>query len=212
MALGEAYILHRREYFVPTVQLKNHLTVRYPILNILSSCLCFTHIISFYYYTMQYGRTALHAAYWTINDIIIKMLVNANANNLEDVQTVSHMLYFCTHLYVLCTESLFNLVYICSVGCDLHFIKYHLQYINIHIYSSKLKKCSNYQSMLFWVVRTFWQINFYKCSKVIGCLNFIYILIISILCKYMHILQFRREFCVNIKLWNFTFLYRTLYF
>ena len=39
---------------------------------------------------MQFGRTALHAAYWTENDVIIKMLVKANANNLEAVKTVSH--------------------------------------------------------------------------------------------------------------------------
>ena len=32
------------------------------------------------------------------------MLVNANTNNLEAVQAVSHMLYVCTYLYVLCTD------------------------------------------------------------------------------------------------------------
>ena len=45
---------------------------------------------------MQYGRTALHAAYWTKNKIIVKMLVNTNPNNLEAVQAVSYMLYICT--------------------------------------------------------------------------------------------------------------------
>ena len=32
----------------------------------------------------------LHAAYWSKNDVIVKMLVNANANNLEAVQAVSY--------------------------------------------------------------------------------------------------------------------------
>ena len=72
------------------------------------------------------------------------MLVNANANNLQAVQAVSHMLYVCTHLYVLCTDSLFNLLYICSACCGVHFIKQHSQYINMNIYSCKLKKYSNY--------------------------------------------------------------------
>ena len=47
---------------------------------------------------MKYGRTALHAAYWTNNDVIIKMLVNANANNLEAVQAVSNMSHIHAHL------------------------------------------------------------------------------------------------------------------
>ena len=53
------------------------------------------------------------------------MLVNANANNLEAVQAVSHMLYVRAHLYVLCTDSLFNVLYICSACCGVHFIKQH---------------------------------------------------------------------------------------
>ena len=65
------------------------------------------------------------------------MLVNANANNLEAVQAVSHMLYVHTHLYVLCTESLFNLLYICSACCDIHYLYYdsiHNIYTNMYIY------------------------------------------------------------------------------
>ena len=71
------------------------------------------------------------------------MLVNANANNLEAVQAVSHILYIRTYLYVLCTKSLLILLYICSASDDVHFIKYCSQYINIRIYSCKLKKYRN---------------------------------------------------------------------
>ena len=67
-----------------------------------------SYYIFLYYYIMQYGRTALHAAYWTKNDVIIKMLVNATANNLEAVKAVSYILYICTYLYELWTEFLFN--------------------------------------------------------------------------------------------------------
>ena len=55
------------------------------------------------------------------------MLVNANANNLEAVQAVSHMLYVCTHLYVLSTESFYNSI--CCACCCVYFI---LPYYNIH--------------------------------------------------------------------------------
>ena len=78
--------------------------------------------IFLYYYIVQYGRTALHAAYWAKNDVIIKMLVKANANNLEAVKTVSHnvsSLY--TYVYI-CSQSLFNLFSICNIYYDVIFL------------------------------------------------------------------------------------------
>ena len=72
------------------------------------------------------------------------MLVNASANNLEAVQAVSHMLYICTYLYVLCTEYLFNSI--CCACWYVYFILlYHSQYINMYIYIHvNLKVYSNY--------------------------------------------------------------------
>ena len=55
-------------------------------------------------YHLVWTYTALHAAYWTKNDVIMKMLlVHANATNVETVQAVSHdLISLYLFVYMLC--------------------------------------------------------------------------------------------------------------